>query len=192
MYALLLAFSLSVDALGIGLSYGLRRISFPRTSLLLLSIETFLMMELFLWLGRLLAALLPAGLSEGLSTGFLLLFGVWLCLQGAGQKKEKADSPLQSPSLCDKDASSSIEPKEALLLGFILSMDSFAVGMSAAAGRMDVTFLPLFSALLQTTFLAIGAKGGGRLIMTPEPKESLWSLLSGGILIFIALLHFFG
>ena len=192
MYALLLAFSLSVDALGIGLSYGLRRISFARTSLLLLALETFLMMEAFLWCGRLLAAVLPAGLAEGLSAGFLLLFGVWLCLQGTGQKKAKEDSPLQSPSLCDKDASASIEPKEALLLGFILSMDSFAIGMSAAAGGMDVAWLPLLSALLQTFFLALGARGGARLILHPEPKESLWSLLSGGILIFIALLHFFG
>ena len=192
MYALLLAFSLSVDALCICLSYGLRRISFPRTSLLLLALETFLMMEFFLWCGRLLAAVLPAGLAEGLSTGFPLLFGAWLCLQGTGQKKAKEDSPLQSPSLCDKDASSSIEPKEALLLGFILSMDSFAIGMSAAAGGMDVAWLPLLSALLQTGFLAMGAKGGARLILHPEPKESLWSLLSGGILICIALLHLLG
>lgn len=191
MYALLLAFSLSVDALGIGLSYGLRHISFPRTSLLLLALETFLMMEAFLWCGRLLAAVIPAGPAEGLSTGFLFLFGVWLCLQGTGQKKAKEDSPLQSPSLCDKDASASIEPKEALLLGFILSMDSFAIGMSAAVGGMDVAWLPLLSALLQVIFLSMGAKGGARLILHPEPKESLWSLLSGGILIFIALLQFY-
>lgn len=192
MYALLLAFSLSVDALGIGLSYGLRRISFPHTSLLLLALETFLMMEVFLGCGRLLAAVLPAGPAEGLSTAFLLLFGVWLCLQGTGQKKAMEDSPLQSPSLCDKDASASIEPKEALLLGFILSMDSFAIGMSAAAGGMDVAWLPLFSALLQTGFLSLGAKGGARLILHPQPKESLWSLLSGGILIFLAILQLFG
>lgn len=192
MYALLLAFSLSMDALGIGLSYGLRRITFPLTSLFLLALETFLMMEGFLAFGRLLAAIIPVGLAKNLSICFLLLFGLWLCLQGLGHKKEKEDSPLQSPSLCDKNASASIEPKEALLLGFILSMDSFAIGMSAAASGMDVRWLPLLSALLQTIFLAIGAKGGRRLILCPEPRESLWSLLSGGILIFIALLHFFG
>lgn len=191
-FPLLLAFSLSVDALGIGLSYGLRRIRFPLTSLGLLTIETFLMMEAFLGLGRLFAACFPVGLAKGISTAILFFFGVWLCLQGTGQRKAKEDSPLQSPSLCDKDASASIEPKEALLLGFILSMDSFAISLSAAAGGMDVALLPLFAALLQTFFLALGAKGGARLILLPEPKESLWSLLSGGILIFLALLQCFG
>lgn len=190
-FSLLLALSLSVDALGIGLSYGLRRITFSPASLLLLTGETFLMMEVFLRVGRLVAACFPVGLAEGLSTGFLLLFGLWLCLQGTGHKKEKADSPLHSPSLCDKDDSSSIEPKEALLLGFLLSMDSFAIGVSAAAGGMEVVLLPVFAALFQTVFLALGAMGGARLILRSEPKESLWSLLSGGILICLAILQFF-
>ena len=192
MYALLLAFSLSVDALGIGLSYGLRRIRFPPISLLLLALEAFLAMELFLAFGRLLAAVIPAGAAAVLSGGFLLLFGAWLCLQGVGQGKEKEDSPLQAPSLCDRDASCSLEPKEALLLGLLLSLDSFAVGISAAVSGMDVRLLPLFSALLQSCFLALGAKGGRRLILCPQPKEAFWTFLSGGILILIALLQLSG
>lgn len=52
LFSLLLAFSLSLDALGIGLSYGLRSIRFRPSALLLLTIEAFLMMELFLFAGR--------------------------------------------------------------------------------------------------------------------------------------------
>lgn len=192
MYALLLAFSLSVDALGIGLSYGLRHIRFPFVSLLLLALETFLAMEVFLMVGRLLAAVIPAGPAKLISTGFLLLFGVWLCLQGMGQRNGKEDSPLHTPSLCDKDASFSIEPKEALLLGLLLSMDSFAIGISSAASGMDVSLLPLFAAVMQTAFLAVGAKGGRRLTLSSQPKEAFWTFLSGGILILIALLQFCG
>lgn len=51
LFSLLLAFSLSLDALGIGLSYGLRSIRFRPSALLLLTIEAFLMMELFLLQG---------------------------------------------------------------------------------------------------------------------------------------------
>ena len=47
LFSLLLAFSLSLDALGIGLSYGLRSIRFRPSALLLLTIEAFLMMEQF-------------------------------------------------------------------------------------------------------------------------------------------------
>ena len=185
LFSLLLAFSLSLDALGIGLSYGLRSIRFRPSALLLLTIEAFLMMELFLFAGRRLAAVFPTHLAERFSPMLLLFFGVWLCLQGMGQGKRKETSPLHSPSLCDKNASSLIEPQEALLL----SVDSFAIGLSAAAGGINVTLLPLFSALFQTFFLALGEKCGARLILSPAPKESLWSLLSGGILILLAVLQ---
>ena len=108
LFSLLLAFSLSLDALGIGLSYGLRSIRFRPSALLLLTIEAFLMMELFLFAGRRLAAVFPAHLAERFSPMLLLFFGVWLCLQGMGQGKRKETSPLHSPSLCDKNASSLI------------------------------------------------------------------------------------
>ena len=189
LFSLLLAFSLSLDALGIGLSYGLRSIRFRPSALLLLTIEAFLMMELFLFAGRRLAAVFPTHLAERFSPMLLLFFGVWLCLQGMGQGKRKETSPLHSPSLCDKNASSLIEPQEALLLGLLLSVDSFAIGLSAAAGGINVTLLPLFSALFQTFFLALGETCGARLILSPAPKESLWSLLSGGILILLAVLQ---
>lgn len=184
LFSLLLAFSLSLDALGIGLSYGLRSIRFRPSALLLLTIEAFLMMELFLFAGRRLAAVFPAHLAERFSPMLLLFFGVWLCLQGMGQGKRRETSPLHSSSL--------IEPQEALLLGLLLSVDSFAIGLSAAAGGINVTLLPLFSALFQTFFLALGEKCGTRLILSPAPKESLWSLLSGGILILLAVLQLLG
>ena len=192
LFSLLLAFSLSLDALGIGLSYGLRSIRFRPSALLLLTIEAFLMMELFLFAGRRLAAVFPAHLAARFSPMLLLFFGVWLCLQGMGQGKRKETSPLHSPSLCDKNASSLIEPREALLLGLLLSVDSFAIGLSAAAGRINVTLLPLCSALFQTFFLALGEKCGTRLSLSPAPKESLWSLLSGGILILLAVIQLLG
>ena len=181
LFSLLLAFSLSLDALGIGLSYGLRSIRFRPSALLLLTIEAFLMMELFLFAGRRLAAVFPAHSAERFSPMLLLFFGVWLCLQGMGQGKRKETSPLHSPSLCDKNASSLIEPREAL-----------AIGLSAAAGGINVTLLPLFSALFQTFFLALGEKCGTRLSLSPAPKESLWSLLSGGILILLAVIQLLG
>ncbi len=190
LFSLLLAFSLSLDALGIGLSYGLRRIRFRPFALLLLLSESFLLMTLFLWVGRQLASVFPASLAEQLSPLILLFFGAWLCLQALRQKEDA--SPLSAPSLCDRDASSQIEPKEALLLGFLLSVDSFAIGLSAAAGGMEVSLLPLFSALLQTAFLALGEGCGARLSLSPAPRESLWSLLSGAILLLLAALQLCG
>ena len=189
VFSLLLA--LSIRALGVGLAYGLRHISFPPLSRLWLSAETFLMMEAFLLLGGALSRFVPQNLAESAAQGFLLLFGVWMCIQSFAQKKEEG-SPLaavRTPSRCDKNASSVLEPRETLLLGFILSIDSFAIGLSAAVSGMAAECLPLFAALFQTAFLCAGAYMGTKLTRLTHTRESLWSLLSGGILICLALLQ---
>ena len=191
VFCLLLAFSLSIDALGIGISYGLRRITFPTASKFLLALETFLMMEVFITAGRGLALLLPSATGETLAPCFLLLFGLWLCLQSFRKDKEPP-SPLASvhhPSACDKDASQTLDPKETLLLGFILSLDSLGVGISAAASGMEIGKLPLFSAIFQIAFLTLGALFGKKLTGYEKIRENLWTALSGGILVFIAILR---
>lgn len=190
-FCLLLAFSLSVDALGIGISYGLRHITFPTTSRILLALETFIMMEGFILAGRGLALLLPSATGETLAACFLLLFGLWLCLQGFRKAKEPP-SPLATvhqPSTCDKDASKTLEPKESLLLGFILSLDSLGIGVSAAASGMEIGKLPLFAAIFQIAFLSLGAFLGKKLTNSAKVRENLWTTLSGGILVFIALIR---
>lgn len=118
LFSLLLAFSLSLDALGIGLSYGLRSIRFRPSALLLLTIEAFLMMELFLFAGRRLAAVFPAHLAERFSPMLLLFFGVWLCLQGMGQGKRKETSPLHSPPSAIKTPPPSSSRRKPFSLGF--------------------------------------------------------------------------
>ncbi len=191
VFSLLLALSLSIDALGIGISYGLRRITFPTASKFLLALETFLMMEGFILAGRGLALLLPSTAGKTLAPCFLLLFGLWLCLQGFRKAKEPP-SPLasvQQPSVCDKDASQTLDPKEALLLGFILSLDSLGIGISAAASGMEISKLPMFAAIFQTFFLLLGASFGMKLQTSAKIRENLWTLVSGGILIFIAILR---
>lgn len=180
LFSLVLAFSVSVDALGIGLSYGFRKIRFPVSSLLLLFSETFCMITCFLHLGKFLSGFFPAAVAEYISVGVLFLFGLWLCLP-----KQKADSPLHTPTLCDKNHSSVLEPKEALLLGFILSMDSFAIGLSAAS--LEVPLLPLFAAFFQTGFLFLGERLGNRLLRHVSVGETLWGLLSGSTLMMLAV-----
>ena len=186
----LLAFALSIDALGIGITYGVQKISIPLSSRLLLAVETYFMMCFFLFIGGKMIAFFPPFLAQLLSTGFLFFFGLWLCYQGFCKKKESTSplSAVQQPSVCNKDNSSALEPKEAIFLGFILSLDSFGIGVSVALSGSSYGLLPLFSAFFQITFLCIGAFLGGKIALYTNIEESLWTRISGGILIFIALL----
>ena len=51
-FVLLVAISLSIDALGIGLSYGVRNIVTPFFTKCILFLETMFFMGLFLWIGN--------------------------------------------------------------------------------------------------------------------------------------------
>lgn len=211
LLSFLLALSLSLDALGVGLSYGLRQIRFPLLSRLLLALETAVLLYVFLQAGAFLAKILPFHMAQYLAIAFLLGFGGWLCIQGlrtetntsdldcsdsaSSQKNGSALSFLRTPSRCDKDASASLEPKEALLLGLVLSADACGVGISAGAAALCVAWLPLWAALTQTCFLAIGCWIGHGVSMLCQIPEQRYCLLSGVIFLGIGitrLLSMFG
>lgn len=189
IYTVFLAFSMSIDAFGIGISYGIRRIRLPFLSALCLGIETFLILQLILWLGHQLAFLLPVAFATTMGNVFLMLFGLWLCKQSLPKKQDDAPSILQQPSGFDKNASSILEVKEALLLGALLSMDSFGIGICVATAEMESSLLPILAAILQILFLTTGTWTGQHLQQSSQIKEAFWSMFSGGILIVIALIR---
>ena len=122
----LLALSLSLDALGAGMACGLRRISLPVFSRIVLGLETAGLLFLFLKAGTFLAACLPPHWAERGAALFLVGFGLFLLFQGC---RKQTDSPsplkfLRSPSQCDTDGSAVLEAGEALLLGLVLSADA--------------------------------------------------------------------
>ena len=151
LLCLLLAISLSVDAFSTGIAYGLRQIQFPFLSRFCIALETFLLLALFLLAGSFFAALFPIHLAEYIAILFLFCFGLWLCLQCCIKQKETKTgflSFLQQPSRCDKNHSAVLEPKEALLLGLVLSADACGVGISVSVGGFSVFFLPFFASVI--------------------------------------------
>lgn len=174
----LLALSLSLDALGAGMACGLRRISLPIFSRVVLGLETAALLFLFLKAGTFLAACLPPHWAERGAALFLVGFGLFLLFQGC---RKQTDSPsplkfLRSPSQCDTDGSAVLEAGEALLLGLVLSADACGVGLSAAAAGFSVYWLPFFAALLQTFFLSVGAGAGKRLMEAAPMAENRYTL----------------
>ena len=188
----MLAISLSIDALGVGLSYGLRGISTPFFTKCILLLESMLFMAVFLFVGNHLILFFSPHTANLIGILLLLGMGIWLCYQSF-QKKENSSSMelLRNPSYCDKDHSSHIDAKEGLSLGLILSIDSMGAGIGAGATGVSITLLPFFTALFQILFLSIGIYSGKYLKKSYTIKESIWTAFSGCILIMIALLRYF-
>lgn len=194
LVCVLLAISLSIDAFSTGIAYGLRQIKFPILSRLCIALETFVLLALFLCAGSFLATLFPMQIAEYVAILFLFCFGLCLCLQCFRKQKENKTgflSFLQQPSRCDKNHSAVLEPKEALLLGLVLSADACGVGISLSVGGFSVLLLPLLSAIAQTFFLSLGTFWGNHLQHVTKCKEEYATLLSGGILMLIAVFRFF-
>lgn len=183
-----LALSLSLDALGVGLSYGLRGIQFPLLSRILLAVETASLLYLFLKMGTLLTQLFPPMLAELCGIIFLFGFGLFLCIQSFCKKPKSGSffAFVRKPSACDTNHSAILEPKEALLLGLVLSADACGVGIGAGASSLPVSLLPLLAALLQTVFLALGYLSGKYLSHSNHVNEKQCSFLSGMIFLSIA------
>lgn len=186
----LLAISLSIDALGIGLSYGIRNISIPFFTKLILLLENIFFMAVFILLGNHIKLFFSAETANTLGIILLLFMGIWFCYQSI-QKKQCQNSieMLRNPSYCDKDNSSHIDAKEGLCLGFILSIDSMGAGIAAGAAQICIILLPFFTAVFQILFLSIGIYCGRHLKNCYTIKENIWTAFSGCILIMIALIR---
>lgn len=191
LFILLLAISLSIDALGIGLSYGIRNISTPFFTKCILLLESIFFMAFFIAIGNHITLFLSHQTANTLGILLLLFMGVWLCYQST-QKKENHDSMdmLRNPSYCDKDNSSHIDAKEALSLGLILSIDSMGAGIGAGAAHISIILLPVFTSVFQIVFLSTGIYCGKHLKNCCSIKENTWTAFSGCILIMIALIRF--
>lgn len=194
-----LAVSLSLDALGIGASYGVRGIDIPLVTKMILAGESLLIMGLSITLGNHLGKIFSPGTASHLGVGLLMAMGLWLIAQGIlkewEEKKESSQSTamhmVRTPSACDLDGSCTIDGKEALYLGLVLSIDSFGAGVGAGAAGVSVVHLSICIALFQVLFLTIGVYWGEKIAACAKLPEHLWSFISGFLLIGIAIIRLF-
>lgn len=188
---ILLAFSLSIDALGIGLSYGFRNISTPLFTKCIIALESMIFMDIFIWIGNHMTLFFTAQKANSIGILILLFMGIWLFYQSFQKKQNNTSMEmLRNPCYCDKDHSSHIDAKEGLNLGLILSIDSIGAGIGAGASHISIVMLPLLTSIFQMIFLTMGIYIGKRFKHCCNIKENIWTAFSGFILISIAMIRF--
>ncbi len=197
-----LAITLSIDALGIGISYGVRGINIPLFSKFIISIQTFLIITISLFLGNVVFSFFPTAIRNYTGVIILIALGVFMIIEAYLPKKEKTETVrtfsikqagitikiIKSPPVCDFNKSNKIEPFEALYLGLALSIDSFGVSFGSGAFGVFSIFLPLFAVFFQILFLSIGISSGRKISNISKLSENTWITVSGCILIFMGIL----
>lgn len=208
----LLALSSNLDNMGIGVSYGIRRISIPFLSNLIVAMVTTTGTYIAMSLGDILTSYIPAQLASGMGSGIIVTAGIWVMLQtwikpnGTAVLASSMTEPkkicemrirslrlliriLHEPDGVDMDCSGQIEGREALLLAMALTVNNLAGGFG---GGMVGISIPLTCALvfiLSLLTLAYGVKFGHLYF---SRWLSRWaSLVAGLILILVGIYEFF-
>lgn len=208
---LLLAFSLSMDAFGIGISYGLRNIKVLFIPRVIISLISVLFTALSIGIGDIILLVLPMDIAKFIGAAMLAFLGAFIVYQAVHKNKKytkciKKDKKtwnvvlksfgvtikiIRDPSFCDFDHSSDIDIKESIYLGVALSIDSFGAGISSAVSGVNSLLVLLMVGGCQLLFISLGLFLGGRLSLIKNINSNVFMVISGVILIALAGVRLF-
>ena len=209
---LLLALSVSIDSFGIGITYGLRNTKISILPKILLFIISVFFTTFSIFLGNLLTDILPKNYVKLI--GSILLFFISFIIIYQAIKKDNKNTILSTnkepkiysfiikflgitikiirdPKSSDLDNSKTIDWKEAIFLGIALSIDSIGVGIGGSIIGVNSFLFPILVASFQLIFLSLGKNISVKIFKLYKLPENIWSIISGILLIIIAIFKYF-
>lgn len=182
---LLLVLALSTDSFVASFAYGTNHIRIPFSSTLVISSVCSAVLGVSLLAGALFLPLVPSGFVHAICFCLLFLLGIVkifdsslkAVIRSAVRRKKKlrknfAFSALHlnfiltvyaNPEQADLDCSRLLSPGEAFSLAAALSLDGLAVGFGAALGSVPIWQSLLFSLVIGTAAVQLGAFLGNHL-----------------------------
>ncbi len=185
-----IAIALNIDALSAGISYGIRRIKIPFSSILIISIISMVAISLSMLSGQFLTVFLPETFTQLAGGIILIILGSWAMYQFFKELDNGKDEPipeesehikqkpitvikinflgliihiLKKPYKADLDKSGVISYGEAVLLGIALSMDSMAAGIAISLFGYSILKTTALVGLNYLIFTFMGLSIGDRL-----------------------------
>lgn len=187
---LVLAFAVSLDGFGVGISYGLRKIKIPFPSILIITSCSATVILISMMLGNLVSSYINLKYANILGAWILIGVGAW-AIFNLRQNKE-TENPgsshseieletglepqavlnielkklglvihiLKRPTVADMDRSGTITGGEAAILGMALSMDAFGAGIGAALMGYSPLLTAFMVSVLSTSCILLGLRLG--------------------------------
>ncbi len=215
---ILLAISLSMDALGIGVSYGLRGKKVPLLPKVIISLISLAFTAAAIGIGNIIVLFLPDQLAKLIGSGMLGVLGVAIIIQALSKKEGEVEPELEVQRPQKKTWKIALKPlgftikiirneiygngskadsaaimgiRESLYMGVALSIDSFGAGISSAVSGINNFFVPVMVGLCQFIFLSLGIFCGQKLTAIKKADPQIFMLLSGAILVVLAIIRCF-
>lgn len=179
LHCILLALSVSIDSLGIGVAYGIKNTTISKISNIILFAISFCVTCGSIFLGHYISVLLSPTFSTFLGSSFLILLGVYNIYNISNNKIVDYDI----------DHSNTINQKEAIFLGLALSIDSACVGIGCGIIGMDDIILPILVSSFQLIFLNCGNLIAKCIVKSINIPEKLLATFSSVVLIVVGILR---
>ena len=202
LFVLGFALSSSFDNLGVGITYGIRKIRISILSNILIAVICFVLSFLGIIFGRWVSSLIPGMIPIFISAILLLFIGlrvIWISLPYKKNEKDEHiemkgfTSILQNPECVDFDKSKDISILEAMVLGLALSANALTNGLSAGMLECTPFAISLASSIGSFFALWIGIKLGQKFAdiqIGPFKLGDFGTLISGILLVLIAIRSF--
>lgn len=207
--AFILAFSASIDSLGVGITYGLKKTKISFSAVFVLLLLSISISSISVMFGNVLSRLISPHIITFIGSSILFFIGCFI-IYGAILKKEKRQNKIdnksknkeynifidflgitiniiKNPINSDFDNSNKIDVKEALFLGFALSLDSISIGFGGSTMGINSFIFPLLISFFQILFLCLGKLLGKKISKISILPNNIWSIISGLILIIMGV-----
>jgi len=201
---ILFALAVSSDGFIVGMTYGVRKIRMPISSLLIICIASASAVTVAMLFGKGLTCLLSPSAATHLGAITIIAIGVFFLLQSLRQKlgnvEVDGEDPilslnvkplgiiiqiLKEPSSADFDRSGEIGLREAFFLGLALAMDAFGAGIGIAMAGYNILFTAISVGMLKFILVSSGLILGKK--VENERWQYLSSVLTGLILMILGI-----
>lgn len=210
---LILAVSLSLDAFGVGLAYGIRKIRVPTLQKMIICFFSITYAAVALIIGKWMFEILSQEVAKYIGVGILTFMGGWIIIHSLFKKDGKeignedtelyektlikivikslgiTVSVIKNPESGDIDKSGVIDIPESLLLGLALSVDAIGVGIGSALTGFHSMIIPFAVGVFQLMFLYAGLYIGRLFGETNKISQKVLSTAPGLFLICLALIR---
>lgn len=193
------AVSSSIDNLGVGMSYGIRKIDIRLGANLVMTLTCFVMSIGGITFGVWLSAFLPGMIPLIFGALLLIIIGIRIILlakpnhQELTQKNTSMKDILKNPEAADIDKSGDIGWFEAVFLGIALSANALTNGLGAGLLGLSPLAIAVTAAIGSFISIWAGVKLGSRLAAVRIGSFTVGqfgTVLSGVIILIIAFTAF--
>lgn len=181
---IMLAISVSIDALGIGISYGMRKSYITLKLNILIAIIVFSMCLLGFSIGSFLSLFFDDFILKIIGSIILLILGSHIIIKETILSKNKNEKREDKN---EKTFVKGISFSEAISLAMAISMDAMTAGISASLIGIKSLWFPILVMACHMIFLSIGRFLGRYVKEASNIPQNLWSIISGVLLILISV-----